>query len=162
MEDTTAKDMAVKDAVVECAAATTCPDASAPTAAPYAGGPVELLDLASTGAADAAALIERCGIRFDERGLVPAVVQQAGTGEVLMVAWMNAESLALTLESGTTWFWSRSRGELWNKGATSGNVQKVERVLFDCDADTLLVLVDSAGPACHTGSRSCFFREMRL
>lgn len=112
----------------------------------YAGEKVELL------AADAV------DVRFDERGLVPAVVQQEGTGEVLMVAWMNAESLALTLETGTTWFWSRSRQELWNKGATSGNMQRVRRVLVDCDADTLLVIVDSPGPACHTGHRSCFFR----
>lgn len=99
-------------------------------------------------------------IRFDERGLVPAVVQQEGTGEVLMVAWMSGESLRLTLETGTTWFWSRSRRELWNKGATSGNVQRVRRVLVDCDADTLLVEVDSPGPACHTGHRSCFYREL--
>ena len=109
--------------------------------------------------------VERLGVdvasvRFDERGLVPAVVQQEGTGEVLMVAWMSEESLALTLETGTTWFWSRSRQELWNKGATSGNMQRVRRVLVDCDADTLLVEVDSPGPACHTGHRSCFFREM--
>ena len=99
-------------------------------------------------------------VRFDERGLVPAIVQQADTGEVLMMAWMSAESLALTLETGTTWFWSRSRQELWNKGATSGNMQQVKRVLVDCDADTLLVEVDSPGPACHTGHRSCFFREL--
>ena len=114
----------------------------------YAGEKLEAL------ATDAAS------VHFDERGLVPAVVQQAGTGEVLMVAWMSAESLALTLETGTTWFWSRSRQELWNKGATSGNVQKVRRVLVDCDADTLLVEVDSPGPACHTGHRSCFYREL--
>ena len=99
-------------------------------------------------------------VDFDERGLVPCVVQQAGTGEVLMVAWMSEESLRLTLETGTTWFWSRSRRELWNKGATSGNMQQVRRVLVDCDADTLLVEVDSPGPACHTGHRSCFFREL--
>lgn len=99
-------------------------------------------------------------VRFDDRGLVPCVVQQAGTGEVLMVAWMSAESLARTLETGTTWFWSRSRSELWNKGATSGNVQKVEALLVDCDADVLLAVVDSPGPACHTGHRSCFYREM--
>ena len=109
--------------------------------------------------------VERLGVdvasvRFDERGLVPAVVQQEGTGEVLMVAWMSEESLALTLETGTTWFWSRSRQELWNKGATSGNMQHVRRVLVDCDADTLLVEVDSPGPACHTGHRSCFYREL--
>ncbi len=114
----------------------------------YAGEKLEQL------AADA------ISVRFDERGLVPAVVQQAGSGEVLMVAWMSAESLALTLETGTTWFWSRSRQELWNKGATSGNMQQVRRVLVDCDADTLLVEVDSPGPACHTGHRSCFFREI--
>lgn len=101
-------------------------------------------------------------VRFDERGLVPAVVQQVGSGEVLMVAWMNAESLSLTLRTGTTWFWSRSRQELWNKGATSGNMQQVRRVLVDCDADTLLVEVDSPGPACHTGHRSCFFREIAI
>ena len=99
-------------------------------------------------------------VKFDERGLVPCVVQQAGTGEVLMVAWMSEESLRLTLETGTTWFWSRSRQELWNKGATSGNMQQVRRLLVDCDADTLLVEVDSPGPACHTGHRSCFFREI--
>ena len=99
-------------------------------------------------------------LKFDENGLIPAVVQQADTGEVLMVAWMNEESLRLTLETGTTWFWSRSRQELWNKGATSGNTQQVIRVLVDCDADTLLVEVDSPGPACHTGARSCFFRHL--
>lgn len=101
-------------------------------------------------------------VRFDEKGLVPCVVQQEGTGEVLMVAWMSEESLRLTLETGTTWFWSRSRQELWNKGATSGNTQKVRRLLVDCDADTLLAVVDSPGPACHTGRRSCFFREVDL
>ncbi len=106
--------------------------------------------------------IEEAHVKFDERGLVPAVVQQADTGEVLMVAWMNEESLGLTLSTGTTWFWSRSRQELWNKGATSGNMQQVRRVLVDCDADTLLVEVDSPGPACHTGHRSCFFREVPL
>lgn len=104
--------------------------------------------------------LEGAHLRFDERGLVPAVVQQEGTGEVLMVAWMSAESLRLTLETGTTWFWSRSRQELWNKGATSGNVQRVRRVLVDCDGDTLLVVVDSPGPACHTGHRSCFYRYL--
>ena len=114
----------------------------------YAGERVELVGRSAA------------NVRFDERGLVPAVVQQEGTGEVLMVAWMSEESLGLTLETGTTWFWSRSRQELWNKGATSGNVQRVRRVLVDCDADTLLVVVDSPGPACHTGHRSCFFREL--
>ncbi len=134
-----------------------------PGAAPgrYAGEPTELLAGAPGGrGAWTAGRVAGLGVRFDERGLVPAVVQQDGTGEVLMVAWMNAESLALTLETGTTWFWSRSRQELWNKGATSGNVQRVRRVLVDCDADTLLVVVDSPGPACHTGHRSCFYREI--
>jgi phosphoribosyl-AMP cyclohydrolase/phosphoribosyl-ATP pyrophosphohydrolase/phosphoribosyl-AMP cyclohydrolase len=88
------------------------------------------------------------------------VVQQAGTGEVLMVAWANAEAVRLTFSTGTSWFWSRSRRELWNKGATSGNMQQVRRVLVDCDADTLLYEVDSPGPACHTGKRSCFFRQL--
>ena len=99
-------------------------------------------------------------LKLDSAGLIPAVVQQEGTGEVLMVAWMSEESLRLTLETGTTWFWSRSRQELWNKGATSGNMQQVRRVLVDCDADTLVVEVDSPGPACHTGHRSCFYREL--
>ena len=99
-------------------------------------------------------------LTFDAQGLIPCVVQQYDTGEVLMVAWMSAESLRLTRETGTTWFWSRSRQELWNKGATSGNMQQVREILADCDADTLLVKVDSPGPACHTGARSCFFNEL--
>ena len=123
----------------------------------YAQEPVEPVVLEGT-----ANVADQLGVRFDERGLVPCVVQQQGTGEVLMMAWMNAESLALTVSTGTTWFWSRSRQELWNKGATSGNVQHVKRLLFDCDADTLLVIVDSMGPACHTGHRSCFYREVQL
>ena len=123
----------------------------------YAQEPVEPVVLEGT-----ANVADQLGVRFDGRGLVPCVVQQQGTGEVLMMAWMNAESLALTVSTGTTWFWSRSRQELWNKGATSGNVQHVKRLLFDCDADTLLVIVDSVGPACHTGHRSCFYREVRL
>ena len=123
----------------------------------YAQEPVEPVVLEGT-----ANVADQLGVRFDERGLVPCVVQQQGTGEVLMMAWMNAESLALTVSTGTTCFWSRSRQELWNKGATSGNVQLVKRLLFDCDADTLLVIVDSAGPACHTGHRSCFYREVQL
>ena len=100
-------------------------------------------------------------LKLDQNGLIPAVVQQFDTKEVLMVAWMSKKSLALTFETGTTWFWSRSRQELWNKGATSGNMQQVKRVLVDCDADTLVVEVDSPGPACHTGHRSCFYRELR-
>lgn len=101
-------------------------------------------------------------VTFDAHGLVPVVVQQEGTGEVLMVAWANCEALDLTVKTRTSWFWSRSRKELWNKGATSGNMQQVRRVLVDCDADTLVYVVDSPGPACHTGHRSCFFREVPL
>ena len=99
-------------------------------------------------------------IKYDANGLVPAIVQDAETDEVLMLAYMNAESLKLTLETGETWFWSRSRSELWHKGATSGNVQHVVEVRVDCDADTLLVLVNPAGAACHTGERTCFFRSL--
>lgn len=99
-------------------------------------------------------------IKYDVNGLVPAIVQDADTKEVLMMAWMNAESLRLTIESGETWFWSRSRSELWHKGATSGNTQKVVEVKVDCDADTLLVSVNPAGAACHTGERSCFYRNL--
>ena len=97
-------------------------------------------------------------IKFDERGLIPAIVQDAETNEVLMMAYMNQESLRLTLEKGETVFWSRSRGELWHKGATSGNIQKVVEVRVDCDADTLLIRVHPAGPACHTGNQTCFYR----
>ncbi len=96
-------------------------------------------------------------LAFGEDGLIPCVVQDWGTGEVLTVAYMNEEALARTRESGETWFWSRSRQELWHKGETSGNVQRVRELRFDCDADTLLALVEPAGPACHTGARSCFF-----
>lgn len=99
-------------------------------------------------------------LKFDERSLIPCVVQQYDTGEVLMVAWMSAESIRLTVETGTTWFWSRSRQELWNKGATSGNMQQLRELRADCDGDTLLALVDSPGPACHTGNRSCFYRSL--
>ncbi len=99
-------------------------------------------------------------LKFDQRGLIPAVLQDHDTGEVLMVAWMNAESLRLTQETGQAHFWSRSRQELWHKGATSGNVMPVRKILVDCDADTLLLEVDPAGPACHTGARSCFFRPL--
>lgn len=97
---------------------------------------------------------------FDERGLLPAIVQDAGSKDVLMLAWVDAEAVRRTLESGTTWFWSRSRSEYWNKGATSGNVQKVREVRYDCDRDALLVIVDAAGPACHTGETSCFYRTI--
>ncbi len=99
-------------------------------------------------------------IKYDTNGLVPAIVQDVETKEVLMMAYMNAESLGLTLSKGETWFWSRSRNELWHKGATSGNAQRVVEVRVDCDADTLLVLVKPAGAACHTGERTCFYREL--
>jgi len=97
---------------------------------------------------------------YDERGLLPAIVQDVSSKEVLMLAWVDAEAVRRTLDSGTTWFWSRSRSEYWNKGATSGNVQRVREVRYDCDQDALLVLVDAAGPACHTGETSCFYRSM--
>ena len=89
--------------------------------------------------------------------LVPAIVQDIKNGDVLMLAYMNRESLKLTLETGYTWFYSRSRNELWNKGATSGHVQKIVEMYSDCDDDTFLIKVEQTGPACHTGSRSCFF-----
>jgi phosphoribosyl-ATP pyrophosphohydrolase/phosphoribosyl-AMP cyclohydrolase len=95
-------------------------------------------------------------IRFDERGLIPAVVQDAASREVLTLAYMNRESLARTLETKQTWFWSRSRNELWHKGETSGNTQEVVSLALDCDADAIVVLVKPAGPACHTGAVSCF------
>jgi len=99
-------------------------------------------------------------IKYDANGLVPAIVQDAETKEVLMMAYMNAESLRMTTEKGETVFWSRSHKELWHKGATSGNTQKVVEVKVDCDADTLLVSVSPAGPACHTGERTCFYRNL--
>jgi len=99
-------------------------------------------------------------ITFDERGLIPAIVQSASTGEVLTLAYMNAESLQRTLETSETWFWSRSRSELWHKGATSGNTQRVIEIRQDCDSDALVVLVEPIGPACHTGKRSCFYRDV--
>jgi phosphoribosyl-AMP cyclohydrolase len=99
-------------------------------------------------------------IKYDADGLVPAIVQDAETKEVLMMAYMNVESLLMTLEKGETVFWSRSRSELWHKGATSGNIQKVLEIKVDCDADTLLVLVNPAGAACHTGERTCFYRNI--
>ncbi len=99
-------------------------------------------------------------VRFDERGLVPAVVQDALSGEVLMLAYMNRESLEKTLATGETHFWSRSRNELWHKGATSGHVQKVTGMSLDCDGDTILVRVLQTGAACHTGAYSCFFEKV--
>jgi phosphoribosyl-AMP cyclohydrolase len=100
-------------------------------------------------------------LKYDDKGLIPAVVQEAGTGEVLMVAWMNRQSLEMTLKAGYTHFWSRSRQKYWKKGETSGNVQEVKEVLYDCDADTLLVRVKQHGKgACHTGNRTCFYSRL--
>jgi phosphoribosyl-AMP cyclohydrolase len=99
-------------------------------------------------------------IKYDANGLVPAIVQDAATKEVLMMAYMNTESLRITMEKGETVFWSRSRRELWHKGATSGNIQTVVEIKMDCDADTLLILVHPQGPACHTGEQSCFYRNI--
>lgn len=97
---------------------------------------------------------------FEKAELIPAIVQEQGTGQVLMLAYMNQESLAKTLETGYTWFYSRSRQALWPKGATSGHVQRVLSIRSDCDDDTLLIEVVQTGPACHTGSKSCFFTEI--
>ena len=105
-------------------------------------------------------LLEDVELKFDDKGLIPAVVQDADTKEVLMVAYMNQESLDLTIQTGETTFYSRSRQELWHKGETSGNIQSVEEIYYDCDEDTLLVLVEPAGPACHTGEQSCFYRKL--
>jgi phosphoribosyl-ATP pyrophosphohydrolase/phosphoribosyl-AMP cyclohydrolase len=99
-------------------------------------------------------------LKWDERGLIPAVVQDAATGEVLMLAWQSRESLRATLATGRATFFSRSRNQLWEKGATSGNTQAVRAVRTDCDADAILLRVTPAGPACHTGARSCFFRAV--
>lgn len=101
-------------------------------------------------------------LKYNNQGLIPCIVQDADTLEVLMMAWMSEESLALTLERGEMVFWSRSRQELWHKGATSGNTQKLVELRYDCDADTLLALVRPAGSACHTGERSCFFRAFPM
>jgi phosphoribosyl-AMP cyclohydrolase len=99
-------------------------------------------------------------LTWNADGLLPAIVQDAHTQQVLMLAWMNADSLQQTFKIGETVFWSRSRAELWHKGATSGNIQRVRSIHVDCDADTLLILVEPAGPACHTGAVSCFYREL--
>lgn len=98
---------------------------------------------------------------FKKSDLIPAIVQEADTNEVLMLAYMNRESMQKTLESGYTWFWSRSRQELWNKGATSGHLQKIVSIHGDCDDDTLLIKVIQTGAACHTGNHSCFFNEIK-
>ena len=99
-------------------------------------------------------------LTYNADGLIPCIVQDAETKDVLMMAWMNAESLRRTMERGETVFWSRSRREYWHKGATSGNTQRVVELRYDCDADTLLALVKPAGPACHTGATSCFYRAI--
>ena len=99
-------------------------------------------------------------LKYDSRGLIPAIVQNEKTKDILMVAWMNAESFELTQKTGQAHFWSRSRKELWHKGATSGNFMNIHKILIDCDADTLLLLVKPDGPACHTGAASCFYGEL--
>lgn len=99
-------------------------------------------------------------IKFDEKGMIPAIVQDDTTKEVLMLAYMNEASLEKTLETGETWFWSRSRRELWHKGETSGHIQRVKNISYDCDGDTLLVRVVQEGAACHTGEKSCFFNSL--
>ncbi len=100
-------------------------------------------------------------LTFDDRGLIPAIAQAEGSGEVLMMAWMNAESLAETLRTGQVTYWSRSRGALWRKGETSGHVQKLVEMRVDCDRDCLLLIVRQTGPACHTNRRSCFYTAVR-
>lgn len=107
------------------------------------------------------AAFDPASLRYDAAGLIPAVAQQHDTGEVLMVAWMNAASVARTLAEGRVVYWSRSRGEFWRKGDTSGHVQRLVELRVDCDRDSLLLLVDQTGPACHTGRRSCFFNAVR-
>ena len=98
-------------------------------------------------------------LKFDANGLIPAIVQEQGTGRVLMMAWMNRASLEKTVATRKTHFWSRSRQKFWQKGETSGHIQRVKEILYDCDQDTLLIKVEQTGPACHTGARSCFFRS---
>lgn len=107
-------------------------------------------------------ITESLNIKFNAEGLVPAIIQEQTTKEVLMMAYMNQEALELTLATGKTWFWSRSRQQLWNKGETSGHFQQVLGLSYDCDADTLLIQVDQLGVACHTGAKSCFFNEIPL
>jgi phosphoribosyl-AMP cyclohydrolase len=101
------------------------------------------------------------GLTYDDRGLLPVIAQEAETGEVLMLAWMNAEAVARTLETGRVTYWSRSRAAFWEKGATSGHVQELVELRVDCDRDCLLALVRQTGPACHTGRRSCFYGAVR-
>jgi phosphoribosyl-AMP cyclohydrolase len=103
----------------------------------------------------------RAGLKLNPDGLIPAIAQQHDTGEVLMMAWMNLQSLDETLATGRVCYWSRSRGKLWRKGESSGQVQHLKEIRFDCDGDTLLLLVDQTGPACHTGRRNCFYNALR-
>ena len=100
------------------------------------------------------------GLKMDNRGLIPTIIQDAESGDVLMLGYMNNESIGLTLKSGEVWFYSRSRQELWHKGATSGNKLIVKEILKDCDSDTILVKAEPMGPTCHTGNRSCFYTEL--
>ena len=100
-------------------------------------------------------------LKFDEKGLIPAIIQDATGGQMLMLGYMNQESLKRTVDSGQVWFYSRSRQELWHKGATSGSFLNVRSMFRDCDDDTLLVQAEATGPVCHTGNRSCFFRELK-
>lgn len=104
--------------------------------------------------------IEIDELKYDEKGLIPAIVQDVDTNDVLMLAYMNRKSLQRTIETGETWFWSRSRQLLWHKGETSGHKQIIAEILYDCDADALLVKVEQIGPACHTGEKSCFFNTL--
>lgn len=111
---------------------------------------------------------KRCGmsfdpasLRFDDRGLLPVIAQDHASGEVLMLAWMNAEAVTMTLETGRVTYWSRSRQSFWIKGETSGHVQRLVEMRIDCDSDAILVLVDQTGPACHTGKRTCFYKALR-
>lgn len=101
-------------------------------------------------------------LKYDERGLIPAIVQDVDTREVLMMAWMNQSSIALTIETKKATYWSRGRRKLWVKGETSGHYQTVMNIYYDCDKDTLLLLVKQQGAACHTGERTCFFRELKM
>jgi len=99
-------------------------------------------------------------LKFDDKGLIPAIIQDAGTGEVLMLGYMNNESLKRTLASGDIWFYSRSRQELWHKGETSGNFLRLKSITRDCDSDALLIGAEPTGPVCHTGNRTCFFQQL--
>jgi phosphoribosyl-AMP cyclohydrolase len=108
-----------------------------------------------------AAAFDPATLTFDDRGLIPAIAQQEGTGEVLMLAWMNAESVAETLSTGRVTYWSRSRRSFWVKGETSGHVQRLVEMRIDCDRDCLLLIVDQTGPACHTNRRVCFYTAVR-